>query len=300
MQLTTDDLIEQRSVFRRDVPLRLVNGAGAVKTGRQPNRPRFRPVALPVEHGGWGFSLEPVVLGLLVAPSLAGLFLAMATMGAFLARHPLKLAMADYRRGRRLPRTPIAERFVLLYLSIAALCLVAAFQVAARFEFALPLLMAAPLALVQLLHDRSGHSRALPAELAGATAIGATAAAIALAAGWPVTLAFGLWGVLVARFVPAIIYVRARLRMLHGRPCSPATAMIAHALATAFAVGLAWFRIVPASAAFALLILAARAIYGFSARNRAATARRIGIRELVYGAMTVVVVAIGYYLTPVS
>ena len=36
-------------------------------------RPAWRVVALPDEHGGWGLTAEPVLLGLLVAPSWAGL-----------------------------------------------------------------------------------------------------------------------------------------------------------------------------------------------------------------------------------
>ena len=32
---------------------------------------RLKAIALPPEHGAWGFLLEPIVLGLLVAPSLA-------------------------------------------------------------------------------------------------------------------------------------------------------------------------------------------------------------------------------------
>lgn len=64
---------------------------------------RVRTVALPVEHGGWSLTLEPVALGLLVAPSRAGFLLAVATVGAFLLRHPLKIVADDRRRGRRGP-----------------------------------------------------------------------------------------------------------------------------------------------------------------------------------------------------
>src|SRR3954465_4543353 len=76
---------------------------------------RLKTLALPTEHGGWGITLEPVVLGLLVAPSLAGAGLALATVGAFLVRHPFKIVTGDRRRGRRFARTPYAERFTLVY-----------------------------------------------------------------------------------------------------------------------------------------------------------------------------------------
>ncbi|VAV92581.1 Putative membrane-spanning protein, partial [hydrothermal vent metagenome] len=32
------------------------------------SRVNVRSIALPTEHGGWGFTLEPILLGLLVAP----------------------------------------------------------------------------------------------------------------------------------------------------------------------------------------------------------------------------------------
>src|ERR1044072_2044638 len=33
---------------------------------------KLRPLALPTEHGGWGFLLEPLVLAMIVAPSWIG------------------------------------------------------------------------------------------------------------------------------------------------------------------------------------------------------------------------------------
>ncbi|GIW24085.1 MAG: hypothetical protein KatS3mg069_0352 [Meiothermus sp.] len=55
----------------------------------------LKTVALPNEHGGWGFTLEPILLGLLVAPSWAGLGLGVFALAAFFTRHPLKLWLAD-------------------------------------------------------------------------------------------------------------------------------------------------------------------------------------------------------------
>src|SRR5215216_5422232 len=145
---------------------------------------RIKTVALPVEHGGWGIALEPVVLGLIVAPSFAGAGLAFATMGAFLARHPLKLLAADRRNNRRFPRTEMAKRFVLLYGAVAVLGLLVALLAAPDRQFLWPLLLAAPLAAVQLISDAKGKSRALWPELAGSAAMAAVAASIALAGGW--------------------------------------------------------------------------------------------------------------------
>lgn len=267
----------------------------ALKADGSPNRVRLKTIALPVEHGGWGLSLEPVVLGLLVAPSFSGLFLAIATMGAFLARHPLKLLMADRRRGRRFARTPIAERFVLLYTMLAALDLLAAIKTTASYEFLLPLLLAAPFALIQVGYDAMSRSRALLPELAGSTAMAAIASSIAFAAGWPRPIAFALWAVLAARVVPTILYVRARLKMLHGQQAAPATALIIHTLALTVVLAFAWAKLTSALSVVALIILLARALYGFAGDDRAASAKQIGICELGFGAMTVVAVALGHF-----
>src|SRR5512136_2263107 len=64
----------------------------------------LKAVALPAEHGGWGFLAEPVILGLVLAPSAAGVCLALAALAAFLARHPLRLLLLDRRKGTRYPR----------------------------------------------------------------------------------------------------------------------------------------------------------------------------------------------------
>ena len=64
------------------------------------DRSLWRAVAVPSEHGGWGLTLEPVLLGLLVGFSWSGMAIGAATFLAFLVRTPLKLALVDRRRGR--------------------------------------------------------------------------------------------------------------------------------------------------------------------------------------------------------
>ncbi|MBK8334978.1 MAG: YwiC-like family protein [Acidimicrobiaceae bacterium] len=65
-----------------------IAGAGAPPApGR---RSTLRSVALPTEHGGWGLTLEPVLLGLLLRWSGAGLCLGVAAFVAFMAAHPVE------------------------------------------------------------------------------------------------------------------------------------------------------------------------------------------------------------------
>ena len=256
---------------------------------------RLRTVALPNEHGGWGLSLEPVALALVLAPSAVTLCLAVATLGAFLARHPLKIAAADRGRGRRFPRTVAAERFALGYGGVAAAALAAAVALAPSNSFLLPLAFAAPLAALQLGYDFTGRSRALLPELSGATALAAVAAACALADGWPPAPALGLWAVLAARVAPTILYVRARLLRLRGKPAPAAPVVFAHAAAAVAALVLAWAGVVPWLALIALVLLLARAVHGLNERAPV-TAKRIGVRELAFGVTTVTALIAGHLL----
>jgi hypothetical protein len=253
---------------------------------------RLKTVALPNEHGGWGLSLEPVVLGLLVAPNWTGAGLAVATMAAFLTRHPLKIAAADRRRGRRFARTPAAERFALLYGAGALSGFTLAIWTAPDWEFLLPLALAAPLAAVQLAYDLRGESRSLWPELAGAAALASVAAAMALAGGWSLAAALGLWALLAARVVPTILFVRARLKQLHGKRAAIWPVMVAHLAALGAGAVLASFGVVTWLGPLALAILAGRALHGFG-ESESVTAKRIGIRELIYGALLVGFVAAG-------
>jgi hypothetical protein len=81
-----------------------------------PTRPRIRSIALPTEHGGWGFTLEPILLGLLVAPSASGWEISAAALGIFLARRPVRIFSSDLVRRRWLPRSTMALIFSIVHL----------------------------------------------------------------------------------------------------------------------------------------------------------------------------------------
>lgn len=51
----------------------------------------IKTVAIPAEHGGWGFLCEPLILGLLIAPSLAGIGIVLMMAAAFLLHQPFKI-----------------------------------------------------------------------------------------------------------------------------------------------------------------------------------------------------------------
>jgi hypothetical protein len=247
----------------------------------------LRLVVLPTEHGGWSFLFEPILLGLLVALSWAGGLIALAAVAAFLARQPLKLFVSDRQRGRIYPRTHVAE------IAFAVLALVAhgAFAGAwtlARHSFWLALACAAPLAAIGLAFDLGKKSRRVGAELAAATSLGAIAAAIALAGGAHSEIAFGLWGVLAARTIPTILFVRARLRLEKHQPAGIQGAILAHLLAIAGVMVLVYGGFAPRYATWAMFLLAARAALGMSRWRPRWKTWQLGVSEIVFGLVTVV------------
>jgi hypothetical protein len=254
-------------------------------------------VALPAEHGGWGFLAEPVVLGLVLAPSAAGLCLSLAALAAFLARHPLRLALIDRRKRVRYPRTALAERVFVAYAT-AALALATAALALAPYPFWPPLAVAAPVGLVALAFDALGRSREALPEAAGAVALGASAPAIALAGGAPAAFAWGAWALLALRAVTSVLYVRARIRLDRGLAAGPRAVHAGHAAALAAATGLAIVGWVPMLAPVVFLVLLARSGWGLSGRRGAVRPQTLGFQELGYGLLTLALLVVGYRLGP--
>jgi hypothetical protein len=263
----------------------------------RPAAPPWKPVALPVEHGGWGLLAEPVLLGLVLAPSAAGVCLGLAALSAFLARHPFRLALLDRRRGVRYPRTSLAERFCAAYVAAAALLLAAASTLAAG-AFWPPFALAAPIGIASLAFDARGRSRDAPAEMTGAVALAAAATAIALAGGAAAAVAWSAWALLALRAVTSVLYVRARIRLDRGLPAGPVAVHVGHAAALCAAVLLALAGWAPWLASVVFAVLLARSGWGLSPRRRRVRPQVLGFQELGYGVLTVVLLAVGYRLGP--
>jgi hypothetical protein len=253
----------------------------------------LRAVALPAEHGGWGFLAEPVILGLVLAPSAAGVCLALAALAAFLGRHPLRLLLIDRRKGVRYLRTVLAERVLAGYALLAVL-LFAAALVLAPAPFWLPLAVAAPIGLAALAFDALGRSREALPEVAGAVALGASSTAIALAGGADAGAAWSAWALLALRAGCSVLYVRARIRLDRGLPAGPRLALAGHAAAVALAVGLARAGWAPWLAAMAFVALLGRAAWGLSRGRQPIRPQALGFQELAYGLLTLALFAIGY------
>ncbi|MDR7537767.1 MAG: YwiC-like family protein [Armatimonadota bacterium] len=250
----------------------------------------LRAVALPSEHGGWGFTLEPVLLGLLVAPGWAALGLGIAAVAAFLARHPLRLWLTDRRRGARYPRTGLAARIGLGFAAVSAAGLALAVG-SASAPFWWPLALGALLALLQLRYDARLRGRHIVPEVSGAVAMASVAAAIALAGGRPVSVAAGLWLVLAMRAVAALFYARTQVMRARGVAASPAGAYVAEGAALVVLVASAAWGLSPWLSALGLGLLGLYSTYTFA--RPPLPARLVGWGQMVFGLLMVLLTAVG-------
>lgn len=254
---------------------------------------QIRAVALPPEHGSWGFLFEPLLLGSFVAGSSRGLLLAVALLCAFLLHQPLKVALKDRLKGRHTPRTVPAERFAIGY-GVSALLLLGIVSMTSDLHFLVPLLFALPLLLVQLWYDAHNQSRTLIAELCGTLALGGAAAAVAILGGWSFRAALPLWIIVASRSIPSILYVRTRLKLEHGKPVRPYPVWLAHCAALLILLLAAATRIIPAAVVGASVLLLSRALIGLSRWHKPRPAKEIGFLEIAYGMSVVAIAAISY------
>ena len=258
-------------------------------------RVNLKSIALPTEHGGWGFLAEPILLGFLVALSWQGLLLSIAVVSLFLLHQPLKIALKDNLKRRRVPRTQWAERFVTVYGAIG-MTLVLLLIAVNGIGFLAPMIAGSIFALVQVFYDARNQSRELLPELCGAIALASTASSMALLANWQTMPALMLWLILSARALTAIVYVRVRLRMAYGKAPNGSFVLGLHLFVTGIFTMLAFYNWIPFLVVVAMLILTVRAFKGILFPAVHVTPKVIGFTELAFGIMYVLVVAVGYWM----
>ena len=255
-----------------------------------------KSVALPVEHGAWGFLFEPLLAGLLIAPTVGGGFLSIMIVGAFLCRQPLKFVFGDLKSGKRLPRTAVATRWLVYFSAIAAFGLAGSLVTADPRAF-IPLIISAPIAIYLIVQDASRKSREMVPELFAASVLSTSIASLSLAAGSGYLFAGAMWLTMTARLIPSVIYVRTRLRLEKKKEYSKVSSLATHvaavtALAALYFVGLGSVLTI-AIAGFLLV----RSITGLSSARNKMTAKQLGVREVIYGVVYALSVVVGYYLS---
>lgn len=258
---------------------------------------------MPAEHGGWGLTLEPGLLGVLVAPSVAGVLLGVGALLALLVRTPLRLLLIGRRRGRTgfvsapemaRRRDRLARRIAVLELAAVAVAVLGALLLSPDSAWWLPGLAAAPLFALALSYDHRSQSRHLVPEIAGSLAIASVAAMGARAGGADWALAIGLWLILGARILSSIPHVRAQVLRIHGH-APPARLTLAGdgaALVVAAVAVLLDGSLVLGAAAIVGLI----AIQRFTLVRPPRAARVLGVRQMVLGFGVVAATAAGAWL----
>jgi hypothetical protein len=266
----------------------------AVADKAQARSVSFKSVALPAEHGSWSLVSEPILLGMFIAPTWPGLALVVAAFFLFLLNRPFKIYWTDRRRGRFYERTALARRYTLIFGAVALAAAIAALVLGGWRPF-VPFLLAAPLLLIFMIYDQR-PGRHWQAELAAPVAFAALVMSVALAGGYSWIVALALWGFMSARTVPAVMFVRARLRLDKGKPVSLWKTIVAHIAAVVLVALLVWQGWLPMTAAIAMIILLGRAIWGFSDYRWRSSMKALGFLETGFGLLAVLLVAIGFWL----
>lgn len=253
---------------------------------------------MPAEHGGWGLTLEPGILGVLLAPSAASVLLAVAAVLAFLLRTPLRLVLLPRLRpgdrhstkmGRA--RQALATRVTIVELVALGCALAGTAVLTEDPSWLWPLVLALPLFAVAFLFDLRASSRHLVAEVVGSAAVAAVAAMGTLAGGGAAALALGAWLVLTARVLSSIPHVRAQVRRIHGREAETVPGLVGDLAA----LGTATLAVLLEPA----LLLGALGIVGLVALQRITLARPprparvLGIRQMILGFAVVGLTALG-------
>lgn len=253
-------------------------------------RAGWRAVAMPSEHGGWGLTLEPVLLGLVVAWSGAGVALGIAAFSAFLLRTPAKLVAVDARRGRWLDRSRLALRIAIVELLVLGSAVASAVALAG-WSWLTPLAVAGPLVAVELSFDIRSRGRRLLPELCGAVAVAAVAASIVLAADRSGRLAVGVWLVLAARAVGAIPFVRVQImRLRRGQgPLWHSDVAQATSVAVAAMAVVADRRLLAGFVGIVVLAV----MQSVWVRRSPIAAKQLGLRQMAMGLALVAVTAAG-------
>jgi hypothetical protein len=258
------------------------------------DRTVWRSVAMPSEHGGWGLTLEPVLLGLIVAWSAGGLALGVAAFLAFFVRTPLKLVLVDVRRKRWLDRSRLAARVAVAELCALGLAVVITVRLAG-WAWSLPVLVAVPFVATEVSFDIRSRGRRLVPELCGAIGIAAVSAAIVIAAGKGAGLAAGVWLVLAGRALGAIPFVRVQiLRLRRGQVALGQSDL---AQAAGLAVGLVAFVVERRLAAGLVGLALLAVVQTVWVRQAPIPAKRLGFRQMALGLGLVALTSAGVLLS---
>lgn len=258
-------------------------------------RPNLKSIALPAEHGSWSLILEPLILGLILAPTWMGLSFALAMMAVFLVHQPAKVLLKAIRTGKSSERSRYAGYFLVGYLLAGVLFAIPALlQSTANFWLVISLII--PFALIQIVYDFRNESRNQIAEITGSIALSGGVALLVIIGDWQIGLALLLWLVMALRAVTSILYVRTFFRKQRNQEANIKGNYLIHGIALSAVFLFAMQGMLPYLSIAPFIILFARAVHGLQS-DEAVKAQIIGIREVIFGILTVGFIAVGFIFT---
>lgn len=249
-------------------------------------------VAIPKEHGSWGFVIEPLLLSLIVAYTLEGLLLALATFFLFLSNQPIKIVINKLasKKNRAMGRIVLA-----VYL-IVAIALSSYPLLNLSFKLLLPFYAALLIMLIYLFAVLSKLSRNLLVEflpILAMTLVAITIVTIDNSFNFnPIIFGF----LLLSRAVPTVIYINAKVKESRGLKFSVLPTHLSHLVFLLFIIWASLVNLLPTLSILAALLLSIRSVIGFSKFNFTKTIKQIGVVEFIYGSLFVIINGIAFLI----
>ncbi len=249
---------------------------------------KFRKIALPEEHGSWGFVLEPLILSLLIAFSIQGLYIAAAAFFVFLSYQPLKILLnAKINKALKKNAGVILSVYILVSIAFFA----AALKESASSAF-FPFVIAFVFMGVYLFSDELGRAKTLLSGILAPAGFSFISLTILLVSGWKLSLVLGFYLLLLNRIVPTVFFVHERMKLSRKtKPDILKVALIGAAGILIIAASIQ-LNILPVYSAAAAAVLFVRSIIGLMPGMEKLNVTKVGILEFIYGAAYV---AINYY-----
>jgi hypothetical protein len=251
---------------------------------------KIRHIALPEEHGSWGFVLEPLVLALVIGYSQQGLFLASASFLLFLAHQPIRIIL---NKKKILSLRKKAGGVLLIYLTLAVLLFGLVYQSAVHYLL-YPFLLAFLLMGGFLLFELSGKARKITSEIIATVSIGFIAVSIVLLSGWSEVKGWAFFILLLNRAVPTVLFIHERIKVVRQQKMNKWIPVTVALIGFATALYLAMQSLIPQLALLGIVILIARIIIGFTEPLLKLTLKQAGILEFIYGILFVIISAVAY------
>jgi hypothetical protein len=261
--------------FKRDMPA--------------PTLRQIMRVAMPAEHGGWSFLVEPIALGILVAPRLISLVIAGFYLSAFFLYQPLRPLWADISKARVTPRGHTALYAVMFFGGVALVCLVV--MLMTEWRVIIPLMIFAVLGATQFIWSARAGQRTLLREFIAAAAVATSVMAMAVAANTSYVFVGLLWLIMLSRAASTLFHIRQFLYFQRGKPHYRAVDIGLHCLGALVALALFWQN--GARLGIPFCWLAFRVILGWWLMPKDIAPKWVGISEAVVGGVFLILAFIG-------